>query len=239
MSTHLKLCGLVLSVPSSALSALLAALPEVDHLLGAYSPTQPLRRTERAQAIRRATTVVLSSHYERYVYAVNEEAVDAVNAAAVLSERLPRDLRLYHTKPAVERLAGTSWEAEPRVTALESFVREEAWLWIEGSSGGLQHGRLLEFMTAPKPDAVRRYFRTWDIPDIFSAITRTPHVRAKVYVGLLDLVDKRNAIAHGDVGVVPTHHDVVKYRGAVRTFCTRADKALARRMEQLLGVRPW
>jgi hypothetical protein len=95
-------------------------------------------------------------------------------------------------------------------------------------------------MSAPKPDAVRRYFRYWEINDIFSAITRTPHVRAKIYLKLLELVDKRNAIAHGDAGMIPTYQDVVGYRGVVRLFCSRADTAMARRLSELLsGPRPW
>jgi hypothetical protein len=227
-------------VPSNALTELLAAIPEVDDLLAAQRPTPPLRRSAIGRAIRRAGTVALSSHYERYLYALNEEAVDVVNGARPSGEHLPRSLRLYHSKPAVELLAGTAWEGTSRVDALQHFVETESWLWSTRTPGALEHTRLLEFMAAPKPDSVRRYFRYWQIPDIFTAITRTPHVRTRIYVKLLELVDKRNGIAHGDASVVPTYHDVISYRGAVRTFCTRVDKALARRLAQLLGTaRPW
>jgi hypothetical protein len=55
---------------------------------------------------------------------------------------------------------------------------------------------------------------------------------------LLELVDKRNGIAHGDASVTPTYQDVVSYRAAVRVFCTRVDHAMARRLSQLLGASP-
>jgi hypothetical protein len=227
-------------VPSVALSALQIAIPEVDELLTAQRPVPPLKRSAVGRVIRRAGTVALSSHYERYLYGLNEAAVDAVNVAGLTGERLPEALRLYHSKPAVERLADTAWEGSPRAQVLRSFVHDESWLWTAGLTGGLEHARLLEFMTAPKPDAVRRYFRYWGIPDIFSAITRKPHVRAELNVKLLELVDKRNGIAHGDASVAPTYQDVISYRRVVNLFCSRVDAAMARRLSELLGAeRPW
>ena len=210
----------------------------MDHLLRAQAPLPPLQRSSVGRAIRRASTVALSSHYERYLYALNEEVVDAINAAGIEGDRLPQALRLYHSKPAVELLSDTAWEGTPRAEALERFVNEEAWLWSGAGAGSLEHPRLLHFMKAPKPDDVRRYFRYWAIPDIFATITRKPHVRAKINVKLLELVDNRNGIAHGDSSIVPTYHDVVSYRGVVKMFCTRADKAVARVVGRLAGIPP-
>lgn len=225
---------------SSALRALFAALPEAEALLRAEKPLRPLGQSEVGSAIRRASTVALSSFYERYLYQVNEEAVDAINAASVSGNVLPVQLRLVHTKSSVDSLSQTRWDGERRVLALERFVREEAWLWTSSASGMLEHGRLLEFMSAPKPKEVSRYFRYWDIPDIFSAITRKPHVRTKLYVTLVDLVDKRNAIAHGDPEVVPTYRDVIGYRSVVKLFCERVDRTIARRIAELTAAnRPW
>ena len=227
-------------MPSNALNALLASIPEVDDLLGAQKPLPPLQRSTVGRAIRRASTVALSSHFERYLYVLNEEAVDVVNGSGIHGDQLPESLRLYHSKSAVELLAETAWERNTRSNALETFVKDEAWLWSLGMAGHLNHERLLEFMSAPRPDEIRRYFRYWDIPDIFNAITRTPHVRTKLYVKLVELVDKRNGIAHGDVNIVPTYHDVISYRGVVKAFCTRTDRAIARQIDRMTGAgRPW
>jgi hypothetical protein len=227
-------------MPSAALAALLQALPEVNDLLAAGGPSLPLRNTAMTRATRRASTVALSSHYERYLYSLNEEAVTAINTAGIAGDALPEVLRLYHTKPAVELLSQTAWERSGRARALEGFIQEEAWLWVGGKAGTLSHGRLLEFMKAPKPDAVRRYFGYWGIDDIFATITRTPHVRTKLYVKLVELVDKRNAIAHGDASIVPTYNDVISYRGVVRTFCERTDGAMAKHLAVLTqSPEPW
>jgi hypothetical protein len=225
-------------VSSQALTALRNGIPEVDDLLSVLRPSPPLRGTPTARAIRRASTVVLSSHYERYVYALNEEAVQVVNAIGIPGSGLPLSLRLYHTRPAVELMAATAWERDARVEALRRFMSEEGWLWTEGVSGTLEHSRLLEFMTAPKPEAVLRYFAYWGIPDIFTAITRTPHIRARLFVKLLELVDKRNGIAHGDPEVEPTYQDVVAYRSVVRVFAERVDRVMSRRIGTLVGSPP-
>lgn len=225
---------------SEALAGLLAAIPEVDALLSAQRPLRPLERSQTARVLRRASTVVLSSHYERYIYAVNEEAIDAVNSSGVRGDELPKSLRLYHSKPAVELLSDTAWDRDTRVNALTGFVEDEAWLWAEGKAGALDASRLLHFMSAPKPDAVVRYFSYWEIPNIFDVITRTPRTKAKLRAKLLELVDKRNGIAHGDTGIVPTYHDVLEYRGVVRTFCTRADRAMSKHLQRLTGGQlPW
>src|SRR4051794_13936585 len=113
-------------MPSASLDALLEALPEVRLLLASQrGPTGPLRRPPAVTRVAwRACVVMLSSHYERYIYGLNEEAADAVNRAAVLGSRLPETLRRYHSRPAVEALAETKWETDRRADALRRFVNE-------------------------------------------------------------------------------------------------------------------
>ena len=220
-------------MPSKALTAFESELPEVEDLLTAKHD-----QDRGVRAIRRASTVALSGHYERYLYALDEEAIEAVNARGIGGLSLPQPLRLYHTKPAVKLLYETNWDQQPRVVALERFVQEEMWLWSSGLAGTLVQGRLLEFMTAPTPLQVMRYFGYWGIGDIFSAITRAPHVRSRIYVKILELVDRRNGIAHGDPSVEPTYQDVVSYRKAVRTFCSRVDQRMSKRLGELIGTGP-
>jgi hypothetical protein len=180
-----------------------------------------------------------SSHYERYIYALNEEAVDAVNASGIFRTVIPERLRLYHSRPAVEALAETAWESPRRAAALEAFVRNESWLWSDNVAGQLEASRLLAFMSAPTPLMVVRYFRYWGIDDVFSSITRRPHVRTRLFTRLSELVDRRNSIAHGDRAVEPTYHDVLSYIGAVRRFATRTDALFGRHVGTMVGVPPW
>jgi hypothetical protein len=95
-------------------------------------------------------------------------------------------------------------------------------------------------MKAPTPRNLVRYYGYWGIDDIFTAITRTPHTRSNLRLKLEELVQKRNNIAHGDASVDATQADVASYEAAVKTFCTRADAQIARRISRLLnGQHVW
>ncbi|MGH7048119.1 MAG: HEPN domain-containing protein [Stellaceae bacterium] len=132
----------------------------------------------------------------------------------------------------------TGWEK--RSTQLASFISEDGWLWAVDGSGLLAHGRLLTWLRAPKPSELRRYYKYWNIDDIFARITRKPTARSQLWLGVQELVDMRNSIAHGDFSAQPTQRDIQRYLRSVRTFCERADRELARAIARLLaGDAPW
>lgn len=192
------------------------------------------------RAVGRASVVILSSHLEGYIDSVNLEAASVVNAVGIQAAQLSESLRLLHTKPAVEVLTGTSWEGQARAKHLSEFVTTDAWLWGSGGVGVLEPDRLLMWMKSPNPKALTRYFRYWGIDDIFERITRAPHTKDDLWRRLKELVDKRNAIAHGDLGTSVTAADIRAYLRAVETFAARSDAALARQLSRLCAIEaPW
>ena len=169
-----------------------------------------------ARAIGRAQVVLLSSHFERYIRSINEEAVGALNQRGIASQSFPSKLRLLHSKQAIDTLGETVWDN--RENQLVDFVNQDAWLWRGNDRGTIIHDRVLVWMKSPKPQSIVRYFRYWEIEDIFEAITRKQNTKARLRLGIQALVDLRNNIAHGDISAQATLADIRSYVSQTSNF---------------------
>lgn len=225
-------------MPSSALASFQDAVHEIKDLERA-DPT-PIGGTPIdpaiARVVGRATVVLLSSHFERYVYAVNEEATQHLAMSVMDGTRLPEPMRLLHARPALDSLFETSWDR--RANQLEEFLSTDGWLWMPISPARLDHERLLNWMKAPTPKNLVRYYRYWGIPNIFAAITRAPHTRTELWLRLDELVRKRNNIAHGDATTEATPTDLRSYTQSALRFCERADRQMAGALQRLVAASP-
>ena len=227
---------------SKALEGLRAGLAEIDALQRANPTPQEgggLTRPSVVRALGRAEVVLLSSHFERYLYALNEEAANVLMSQLVEANRLPDEMRLLHAKGPVDALAQTSWDR--RSDQLRAFSNDEAGLWVDSAVVTyIDADRLLGWMKAPNCKSVVRLFKMWGTADIFTATTRTRSNRQALWLRIDELVDKRNNIAHGDLTVEARYLDVVQYRAAVNKFCESADKQMARALSRMVGCqRPW
>jgi len=167
-------------MPSGALSNLLSGIEEVRFLQSANpAPAGGLpARSSVVRAINRSSVVLLTSHLERYLRALNEEAIDTVNALEIAGNALPEALRLQHTRTAVDLMLETEWDN--RSTQLEAFMRHDGWLWGNSSKGELEAKRLLAWMRSPYPDRIKRFFSIWGVEDVFGSITRAQHTRSRL-----------------------------------------------------------
>ena len=75
-------------MPSEALRAFKTALGEILDLRSVARPSLAWSSLRLARAAGRAQAVLLSAHFERYLYAINEEAIEFLNGRMVLAPDL-------------------------------------------------------------------------------------------------------------------------------------------------------
>lgn len=225
---------------SKSFQALKTSIAEIYVLRELFTRTTGIKsgNPELIRAVGRSAIVLLYSHFEKYTYSVNEEIADFLNVNNVEGNSIPEMLRLLHSKTPVEKLAEMQWIH--RATTLKDFISTDYWLWTNNQNGKLIPDRLLEWMKSPNPDNITRYFRYWDIDDIFSRITKTSHIRSYLWTQIQTLVDKRNNIAHGDATTECSKSELGLCSRAVLIFCERADRILSRQIRRLfLTPAPW
>jgi hypothetical protein len=224
-------------MPSQSLQALQIALDEVSELGKASHPTLGPKAPESlrlARAVGRGQVVLLSSHFERYIYSLNEELVGFLNNQNLNGDKIPDRIRLLHSTVPIDELGRTSWEN--RGPKLTQFISSEAWIWMGHATGKIAHDRLLIWMKAPHPKDLVRFFKIWGSDDIFTAITRTESARKALWLGVQGLVDLR----HGDYASQATQADVRIYMRRIRDFCDRVDRKIAACVAREFKVpRPW
>ena len=112
---------------SPAVEALYEALEEINALERLQPEISGSSRliSRSSRALGRAAVVLLCSHFERYLYAINEAAVSYLNTHDTYGDKVPESIRLVHSRQSVDALAQTSWEN--RQTALSEFMKHEGW----------------------------------------------------------------------------------------------------------------
>jgi len=119
-------------MPSTALQELELGLQEVLALrqhpprLSGSTRSKPavLRATI---AHRRACVVLLCSHFERYLYALNDLVVDYLNQCTLPSTSIPIKIRLLQARRPIDEMSQRQWDH--RENELIHFVAEHASMW--------------------------------------------------------------------------------------------------------------
>jgi len=227
---------------SKALDDLKKGVDEVKYLRR-LSPLKDAIATgvkaSTARAHGRACVVLLNSHYERYLRAVNEEALNWLIGSSIKSEELPEIIRLMHSRAAIDRISETNWDK--RGEMLVEFADIDAKLWSKSTVlPSLESSKIL-IMKAPHSREVKRFYAMYGIIDIFSKATRRPDRRSHLWLKLQEMVDKRNNIAHGDFTTEALPSEISSYLDAVLKFCSSSDKIFAKQLKTIAksATLPW
>lgn len=196
----------------------LAGVAEVRVLLSLCHEGAGEQHVDRDNAVRRAAVVLLVSHFESFLRTIGEEFVDVLSSGSLEARDMPSGIRELHTVPRLQEIVSTG-DAIQRHALLRK-LSDVAVLWKDQAKpprGALQAHRLSREVTSAEPKKIDLLFGLMgstvavcdgdlDISDGDESV-----ISLNIRLGLTDVVQCRNDIAHGDSSRKPTQEDVDKY----------------------------
>jgi RiboL-PSP-HEPN len=176
-------------------------------------------------ALCRGALVLLSSHVEAYIKEVGESLLDAIYVKEVCRSKLSTSFFYYTSKIAIDRVRSDN---DPEKISIETFhfVEQNSSIWQR--TGALPRQiDADEFnlgFANPKFEKVKKYLARFGYTSLRHDINRTLKADALVVIGNLDqIVDIRNAIAHGEASATKTPSEVKSLVKSATIFCRTVD----------------
>lgn len=178
-------------------------------------------------ALCRGAVVLLSSHIEAYVKELGECLLDAIFSKKVCRSKLSDSFFYHASKASLDKIRDGS-EPDRISTEVFDFIGHDADIWS-------RFGKLPRQIDAeqfnigfanPKFDKVRKYLGRFGYGSLRHDINQALKADAVVVVGNLDqIVDVRNAIAHGEASAKKTPTEVRSLVASATIFCRTVDSA--------------
>jgi hypothetical protein len=207
------------------------SLREVETLL-AVAPADPLSNggTEEntqlrdlSNAVTRACALMLVAHFEGFIKGSLTELIDAICQAKPPARRVPDGLLELHTRERIEEIFGT--EGDDRIHRTRRLFTTYAQLWDDDRSINpriISSKILTRKFTNAKPDILCSVFSLIGVDDLLEKVDK--HVnyrlieraheseRVDTSAKLIEIVDRRNKVAHGDKSEKFTPTEIEHYR---------------------------
>ena len=191
---------------------------EVRVLLSLCIESDDEKDLERNNAVRRASVVLLVSHFESFLRALGEDFVDVLSSGTIEARSIPTGIRELHTLPRLQEILGSSDDTQRR--ALLKKLGDISALWNDSakpSVGTLKASKLSRVVTSAKAEKIDNLFTLMGsaVPvcdgDIDLDAAEEETISLNIRLALTDVVQCRNDIAHGDSSRKPTQEDIDKY----------------------------
>lgn len=230
-------------MPSRSLRRLQTRLRDVDQLLHSHTIIGGTGRGRRwnLESLNRAGLVLCTAHLEGFLEDLFEEGGKAILKSRIGTSRVPIEMKLI----AVRGLADSIRDSPDRQK------REEALREMLRKAGQLAHPRRLihaddidlRMVSArfgnPTANAIDRLFSNMGIAKILANTTWQGAGERTIRKKVNALVEKRNRIAHGTLGVVVSRHEVERYRRFLQNLAERMDETVREQVASVIGRNPW
>jgi hypothetical protein len=183
------------------------------------------RHGKEIDALCRGAVVLLSSHVEGYVKELGECTLDAIYAKRVCRSKLSKSFFYHISKHKIETIRDSSG-AESISASIFHFVDHESIFWSleSGFPEPILADNFNKGFSNPKFDKVKSYLSRFGYEDFKRDFFKALTSEAQAISNSLDqLVDTRNAIAHGETSAKKTPHEVQELLDAATKFCRNTD----------------
>lgn len=194
-------------------------------------------------ALCRASVVLLVSHFESYLKSLAESFVDSMSEGNLESRQIPLQLRDLHTVPRLAEIA-QSKDLVQRAKLLRQLPQTMS-LWNDAAKppkGTLNAQLLARAVTSANWVVIDQLFECMGSTnkicegdlDIRTSDDEIHSVSIKL--SLVDVVQCRNDIAHGDSARKPTVADVTRYVEFLTSMADRLERKTRSLLERALAA---
>lgn len=218
---------------TKAYSLFLCRLSEIDainHVAKQY--TRRLGKkgdVSTANALCRASVVLLSSHIEGYIEDLAEITLHRIVEKAMLKCRLAPKFLYYFSKDLLDELSDTE-DPDKIAEKIKEMIRRDADIWSDHPVfiASLPSERFIRYVSNPNYVKIKKFVARFGYNEYDRDLGKALKSNYLPCVNMIDnVVNQRNKIAHGDVRVLPTPKDVSDMQSLVRLFCRTTDTVVS------------
>ena len=229
-------------MPSRALTRLDGRLKDIQDLLdaGEKKAGAGVGRKWNVEALWRSSIVLCTAHLEGFVEDLFSEAAIRVISAKLKASEIPLQLKLIPLRRFADSIRESQSHAN-RETALSGLLQKAAKLSHPAKRITPRDipKKDLDALTwnfmSPKSDEIDALFAHLGIKKIIEHVSLPPFNTRKIRNKLKTLLDRRNEIAHGTIGVKVGKQEVVNYRDFLKRLASCLDEIVRTHTVRISG----
>jgi hypothetical protein len=217
---------------TSAYSSFVSRLDEVKllrSLASSREKTDPINRTREINAFCRAAIVLLCAHLEAYIKEVGEVALTGIHLKSLARTDLASRFYYHISKDKIDEIKNTA-DHDKIADKIFAFLATDLLYWSRTGpfTEALPVDRFNTGFSNPAFEKIKAYFNRFGYSDYRRDLAHLLKVDYVVTINMVDhLVDTRNKIAHGDLGVTKTPGDIRDMVLIIRDYCQATDSVFA------------
>lgn len=216
----------------TAQSQFVGGVVEVRLLLELSGQTINETSVDRDNAVRRASVVLLVSHFESSLKTLAEEYVDFLNSGQFESRQIPNGIRELHTIPRMQAIVDSKDPVERNVLLKKLPSMSALWNDSAKPSPGTLNAQLVSRQVTNADsktidalfDLMGSSLKVCDGDLDVPFGTEGESLPTNIRLSLTDVVKCRNDIAHGDIDRKPTEEDLERYINFLSVLSDRLQK---------------